>query len=164
MRDGRTRQKHTLRHVLQKFLTILFLVDQTIPLAMALCLPRSTSRLAKCWTGSRRLRQRISSAFQESFPSNSRQELISSRPVVVKDSVVHAYNKFAQETLKRCVWSKGCHAWYNKRNEGADNTVTAMYPGSVLHFKGMLAFSTPTPESPANGLYSMYRKTPPRAF
>ncbi|QRD93240.1 hypothetical protein F9C07_2098600 [Aspergillus flavus] len=73
-----------------------------------------------------------------SFPSNSRQELISSRPVVVKDSVVHAYNKFAQETLKRCVWSKGCHAWYNKRNEGADNTVTAMYPGSVLHFKEKL--------------------------
>ncbi|KAF7629455.1 hypothetical protein AFLA_013169 [Aspergillus flavus NRRL3357] len=60
------------------------------------------------------------------------------KPVVVKDSVVHAYNKFAQETLKRCVWSKGCHAWYNKRNEGADNTVTAMYPGSVLHFKACI--------------------------
>ncbi|KAB8201337.1 putative flavin-binding monooxygenase [Aspergillus parasiticus] len=60
------------------------------------------------------------------------------KSVVVKDSVVRAYNKFAQETLKRCVWSKGCHAWYSKRNEGADNTVTAMYPGSVLHFKACM--------------------------
>ncbi|KAE8162972.1 putative flavin-binding monooxygenase [Aspergillus tamarii] len=60
------------------------------------------------------------------------------KSVVVKDSVVHAYNKFAQETLKRCVWSKGCSAWYSKRNEGADNTVTAMYPGSVLHFQACM--------------------------
>ncbi|KAE8405536.1 putative flavin-binding monooxygenase [Aspergillus pseudonomiae] len=60
------------------------------------------------------------------------------KSVVVKDSVVRDYNKFAQETLKRCVWSKGCHAWYSKRNEGADNTVTAMYPGSALHFKACM--------------------------
>ncbi|KAE8334229.1 hypothetical protein BDV24DRAFT_173606 [Aspergillus arachidicola] len=57
------------------------------------------------------------------------------KSVVVKDSVVRDYNKFAQETLKRCVWSKGCHTWYSKRKEGPDNIVTAMYPGSILHFK-----------------------------
>ncbi|KAE8393536.1 putative flavin-binding monooxygenase [Aspergillus alliaceus] len=60
------------------------------------------------------------------------------KSIVVKDSVVRDYNKFAQESLKRCVWSKGCHAWYSKRNEGAANTVTAMYPGSVLQFKAYM--------------------------
>jgi hypothetical protein len=61
-----------------------------------------------------------------------------SRSVAVKDSVVRDYNTFAQENLKRAVWSKGCHAWYNKKNKGGDVTVTAMYPGSVLHYKGEL--------------------------
>lgn len=37
------------------------------------------------------------------------------RSVVVKDSVVRDYNIYAQENLKRCVWSKGCHAWYSKK-------------------------------------------------
>ncbi|KAK1145217.1 hypothetical protein N8T08_004369 [Aspergillus melleus] len=57
------------------------------------------------------------------------------RSIVVKDSVVREYNAYAQESLKRCVWSKGCHAWYSKKNAEGPNTVTAMYPGSVLHFK-----------------------------
>ncbi|KAE8379064.1 putative flavin-binding monooxygenase [Aspergillus bertholletiae] len=60
------------------------------------------------------------------------------KSIVVKDSVVRDYNKFVQESMKRCVWSKGCHAWYSKKNEGADNTVTAVYPGSVLHFKACM--------------------------
>lgn len=59
------------------------------------------------------------------------------KSVVVKDSVVRDYNIYAQENLKRCVWSKGCHAWYSKKNDnGKGNTVTAMYPGSALHYKG----------------------------
>lgn len=53
----------------------------------------------------------------------------------MKDDIVRAYNRYAVEGLKRCVWSKGCTAWYNKRN-GESTTVTAMYPGSVLHYKG----------------------------
>lgn len=60
------------------------------------------------------------------------------KSIVVKDSVVRDYNKVAQESLKRCVWSKGCHAWYSKRNEGASNAVAAMYPGSVLQFKAYM--------------------------
>ncbi|KAL4816706.1 hypothetical protein BDW67DRAFT_161396 [Aspergillus spinulosporus] len=58
------------------------------------------------------------------------------RSVVVKDSIVHAFNRYAAENLKRCVWSKGCTAWYNKQNgPGEKHTVTALYPGSALHYK-----------------------------
>ncbi|KAL4757900.1 flavin-containing monooxygenase [Aspergillus foveolatus] len=58
------------------------------------------------------------------------------KSVAVKDSIVHAFNRYAAENLKRCVWSKGCTAWYNKQNgSGEGNTVTALYPGSALHYK-----------------------------
>ncbi|KAL4923134.1 flavin-containing monooxygenase [Aspergillus undulatus] len=58
------------------------------------------------------------------------------KSIVVKDSIVTAFNRYAAENLKRCVWSKGCTAWYSKKNgPGESNTVTAMYPGSALHYK-----------------------------
>ncbi|KAL4945497.1 hypothetical protein BDV06DRAFT_219188 [Aspergillus oleicola] len=61
------------------------------------------------------------------------------KSVVVKDSIVDTFNRFATENLKRNVWSKGCTAWYSKKNgPGESNTVTAMYPGSALHFKEYL--------------------------
>ncbi|EAS33138.3 flavin-binding monooxygenase [Coccidioides immitis RS] len=59
------------------------------------------------------------------------------KSVVVKDSVVRDYNRYAQENLKRMVWSKGCHAWY-KSAKGDNRVVTAMYPGSVMHYKSAL--------------------------
>ncbi|KAJ0415766.1 hypothetical protein BJY00DRAFT_304604 [Aspergillus carlsbadensis] len=58
------------------------------------------------------------------------------KSVVVKDSVVRDFNRYAAESLKRNVWSKGCTAWYSKKNgPGESNTVTAMYPGSALQYK-----------------------------
>ncbi|KAL4908508.1 hypothetical protein BDW74DRAFT_175192 [Aspergillus multicolor] len=58
------------------------------------------------------------------------------KSVVVKDDAVAAYNRYAGESLKRCVWSKGCHAWYSRKNgAGEENTVTALYPGSALQYK-----------------------------
>ncbi|RAL07846.1 flavin-containing monooxygenase [Aspergillus homomorphus CBS 101889] len=51
--------------------------------------------------------------------------------IVVKDDVVRQYNRHAQAGLKRTVWTTGCQAWYNN-----GTTVTAMYPGSVLQYKG----------------------------
>lgn len=51
------------------------------------------------------------------------------------DSVVRNYNRRAQSALKNTVWSGGCNAWYNN-----GNAVTAMHPGSVLHFKGNAKF------------------------
>ncbi|OJJ65114.1 hypothetical protein ASPSYDRAFT_194084 [Aspergillus sydowii CBS 593.65] len=56
------------------------------------------------------------------------------KSIAVKDDIVRAFNRYAAEGLKRCVWSKGCTAWYNKKN-GESTIVTAMYPGSVLHYK-----------------------------
>ncbi|KAJ5984731.1 hypothetical protein N7481_006830 [Penicillium waksmanii] len=56
------------------------------------------------------------------------------KSAAVYDSVVHSYNRRAQGTLKNTVWSGGCSAWYNN-----GDTVTAMYPGSVLHFKEAIA-------------------------
>ncbi|BCS27046.1 flavin-containing monooxygenase [Aspergillus puulaauensis] len=56
--------------------------------------------------------------------------------VVVKDSVVASFNRYAVQSLKRNVWSKGCTAWYGKKDaSGEGKVVTAMYPGSILHFK-----------------------------
>ncbi|KAL4914978.1 hypothetical protein BDW62DRAFT_133987 [Aspergillus aurantiobrunneus] len=61
------------------------------------------------------------------------------KSVAVKDSVVSDFNRYAAENLKRCVWSKGCTAWYSKKNgPGESNTVTAMYPGSALHYKAFI--------------------------
>ncbi|KAL4798345.1 hypothetical protein BDV19DRAFT_21008 [Aspergillus venezuelensis] len=58
------------------------------------------------------------------------------KSIVVKDSIVDLFNRYAAENLKRNVWSKGCTAWYSKKNKpGESNTVTAMYPGSALHYK-----------------------------
>jgi hypothetical protein len=44
------------------------------------------------------------------------------------------------------VWSTGCAAWYNKQNGSAEgNTVTALYPGSALHYKGKHASRSCSP-------------------
>ncbi|KAJ5696786.1 hypothetical protein N7536_007198 [Penicillium majusculum] len=52
------------------------------------------------------------------------------KSVAVNDSAVRNYNRRAQAGLKRTLWSKGCHAWYNN-----GQAVTTMYPSSVLHYK-----------------------------
>ncbi|KUM62460.1 hypothetical protein ACN42_g4650 [Penicillium freii] len=49
------------------------------------------------------------------------------KSVAVNDSAVRNYNRRAQAGLKRTVWSKGCHAWYNN-----GQAVTAMYPGKAI--------------------------------
>ncbi|KAI9923725.1 hypothetical protein AWENTII_011897 [Aspergillus wentii] len=59
------------------------------------------------------------------------------KSIAVKESVVRDYYVFVQENLKRAVWSKGCHTWYNSA-KGNEQTPTAMYPGSALHYKAAL--------------------------
>ena len=56
------------------------------------------------------------------------------RSVCVKAEVVSDYNVYSQEFLKRTVWSGGCRSWY--KNGKIDGKVTAMYAGSILHYKG----------------------------
>lgn len=56
--------------------------------------------------------------------------------VAVKDEVVDDFNVYAQEFLKGTVWASGCRSWY--KNGKVDGKVTAMYSGSVLHYKEIL--------------------------
>ena len=65
-----------------------------------------------------------------------------SRSVQVTDDAIHEWNAYGVEFLKRTVWSSRCRSWY--KNGSYDGRVTALYPGSFLHFKDMI--ETPRPE------------------
>jgi len=58
----------------------------------------------------------------------------SSSAATVKDRAVRDYNEYSQEFLKRTVWTSGCRSWY--KNGSVEGKVTAMYAGSILHYKG----------------------------
>lgn len=55
------------------------------------------------------------------------------KSVSVGSQVTQEYNTYSQEFLKRTVWSGGCRSWY--KNGKVDGKVTAMYAGSILHYK-----------------------------
>lgn len=46
------------------------------------------------------------------------------------------FNVYAQELIKRTVWTGDCRSWFKRGN--SDGRVTAMYPGSVIHCKELL--------------------------
>ena len=56
--------------------------------------------------------------------------------VDVTKEAVNDYNTYTQEFMKRTVWSGGCRSWY--KHPKSNGKVTAMYPGSAIHFKEML--------------------------
>ena len=58
------------------------------------------------------------------------------RSICVDERATEEYNTYSQEFLKRTVWASGCKSWY--KNGKIDGRVTAMYAGSVLHYKEML--------------------------
>ncbi|KAL2071056.1 hypothetical protein VTL71DRAFT_12291 [Oculimacula yallundae] len=58
------------------------------------------------------------------------------KSVQVKQSAVDDYNVYTQEFMGRTVWSGSCNSWF-KQGKGAAR-ITAMYAGSVVHFKQML--------------------------
>ena len=55
------------------------------------------------------------------------------RSVDVKEKVVDDWNVWNQEFLKRTVWASGCRSWY--KNGKIEGRISALYGGSVLHFK-----------------------------
>lgn len=61
---------------------------------------------------------------------------IVSRSFAVKPEILHEYNVYTQEFLKRTVWTSGCKSWY--KNGTIDGKVTAMYAGSVIHYKDLI--------------------------
>ncbi|CAK7242725.1 MAG: hypothetical protein STHCBS139747_004223 [Sporothrix thermara] len=60
------------------------------------------------------------------------------RAVAVSAQATAEYNVYTQEFMGRTVWSSGCHSWY-KNNKGAGSKITALYAGSILHYKEVLA-------------------------
>jgi len=53
----------------------------------------------------------------------------------VKREIQDEWNIYGDEILKRTVWNSGCSSWY-KNEKGR---ISALYPGSILHFKDMLS-------------------------
>lgn len=56
----------------------------------------------------------------------------------MKEEVVEEFNIYSREFLKRTVWAGNCRMWWKEGSVAPDGKITAMYAGSVLHFKGML--------------------------
>ena len=55
----------------------------------------------------------------------------------VKQKVQDDWNVWGDELLKRTVWASGCRSWY--KNGTTDGRISALYPGSILHFKDLVA-------------------------
>ena len=61
------------------------------------------------------------------------------RSICVKDTVVEAYNIYIQQVLRRTAWNRECESWYKKGRKDEYRTgISAIYPGSMMHFKSML--------------------------
>ncbi|KHN98020.1 Flavin monooxygenase-like protein [Metarhizium album ARSEF 1941] len=58
------------------------------------------------------------------------------KSVTVDSVATQEYNAYTQEFLKRTVWASGCRSWY--KNNRRDGIITAMYAGSILHYKELL--------------------------
>lgn len=61
-----------------------------------------------------------------------------SRSATIKSEAIDDYNMYTQEFHRqKTVWAGGCRSWYKSRGS-SDGPVTAMYAGSVLHYKEIL--------------------------
>uniref|UniRef100_A0A0D2XF69 Sterigmatocystin biosynthesis monooxygenase stcW n=1 Tax=Fusarium oxysporum (strain Fo5176) TaxID=660025 RepID=A0A0D2XF69_FUSOF len=58
------------------------------------------------------------------------------KSVQVRPDALDDFNVYAQELIKRTVWTADCRSWFKRGN--SDGRVTAMYPGSVIHYKELL--------------------------
>jgi cation diffusion facilitator CzcD-associated flavoprotein CzcO len=61
------------------------------------------------------------------------------RSVLPRDDAVQAYNIYVQEVLRRTAWNEDCRSWYRKGRVDEYRTgITAIYPGSMMHYRSML--------------------------
>jgi len=61
------------------------------------------------------------------------------KSVCVNNEAVEAFNIYIQEILRRTAWNRECDSWYKKGKQDEYRTgITAIYPGSMMHFKSML--------------------------
>lgn len=59
----------------------------------------------------------------------------------VKKEVQDEWNVWGDELLKRTVWASGCRSWY--KNGTTNGRISALYPGSILHFVSGINFTKP---------------------
>jgi hypothetical protein len=57
------------------------------------------------------------------------------RSVQVTQEATDEWNIYAQEFLKTTTWAGGCRSWYKNHDSGDE--ITALYPGSILHYHDM---------------------------
>lgn len=57
------------------------------------------------------------------------------KSVEVSKEAVDDWNVYAQQFLKRTTWAGNCRSWY--KNHMAGDEITALYPGSILHYYEM---------------------------
>ncbi|KAK7219476.1 hypothetical protein V2G26_007479 [Clonostachys chloroleuca] len=57
------------------------------------------------------------------------------RSIEVKQTIQDAFNNYVQEVHQGLVWTGACNSWYKDRLTGR---VTAVWPGSSIHFMEML--------------------------
>ena len=63
------------------------------------------------------------------------------KSVTVKENVTEQWNVYIQEIMKKTAWNDpGCGSWYKKGStaDGYRTGITAIYPGSMNHFREML--------------------------
>ncbi len=64
------------------------------------------------------------------------------KSATVKASVTEAWNVYIQEIMQRTAWNdQGCNSWYRQGSteDGYRTGITAIYPGSMNHFREMLS-------------------------
>jgi cation diffusion facilitator CzcD-associated flavoprotein CzcO len=64
------------------------------------------------------------------------------KSIIVKSDVTEAWNVYIQEIMKRTAWNdSGCGSWYKQGSteDGYRTGITAIYPGSMNHFREMLS-------------------------
>lgn len=63
------------------------------------------------------------------------------KSITIKPDVLREFNEYSQVFLQKTVWSSNCSSWY--KNFKVDGRVSAMYAGSVFHYRDLLeAFRT----------------------
>lgn len=59
------------------------------------------------------------------------------RSFTPKMDVVDEFIKFKNQFMEKTVWVQDCHSWY--QSDSAPRTVTALWPGSTLHYMDTLS-------------------------
>lgn len=60
------------------------------------------------------------------------------KAITPSQSAVDGYNEHVRALMPRTSWSSSCRSWYKRGHDEPDGVVTALHPGSRIHFFHML--------------------------